>query len=105
MKTRHTIVAEIEKRFSFPGLADGEYEVAYPEVAITYDYIPGRPAYTPRGEYGPIDPPEPAEVEFVGVRVLNYDGLDGMHYEDVRTMAEDWLNDEGYEGACRNAEI
>lgn len=32
-------------------------------VCFNYSYTPGRPAFTPRGEYAPIDPPEPAEVE------------------------------------------
>jgi len=32
------------------------------DVRFHYDFTPGKPAYTPRGEYAPIDPPEPPEV-------------------------------------------
>ena len=32
------------------------------EVKIAYHYNPPVPAFTPRGEYAPIDPPEAAEV-------------------------------------------
>lgn len=36
------------------------------DVTVAYHFQPGRPAYTPRGEYAPIDPPEGPEVEIVG---------------------------------------
>lgn len=33
-------------------------------------YHPSRRAYTPRGEYGPIDPPEPASFEYDKIFVV-----------------------------------
>lgn len=36
---------------------------------VTYEWTPGRPAHTPRGEYAPIDPPEPPEVSFMSIKV------------------------------------
>lgn len=35
------------------------------DIVVEYTISPGRPAYTPRGEHAPIDPPEGAEVEVV----------------------------------------
>lgn len=99
----HTIEAEFEIKFSIPGMPDDEREVAYPTALVTYKYSPGRPAFTPRGEFGPIDPPEPADVELLGVKLLNGDGL-APEYEQLREWAEDWLNDKGYERAVNFAE-
>jgi hypothetical protein len=104
--TIHTLTAEIEIKHQPPGmgLPDDEYEVSYPEVEITYRYTRGRPAYTPRGEYGPIDPADPAEVELVGAKLINGDGL-LPEYEQVREWAENYLDsDKGYQFAIRNAE-
>lgn len=56
----HTADAEIECYCDEPGTF--EYDVTI-KVAI----YPGAPAYTPRGEYGPIDPPEPPAVEIRSV--------------------------------------
>ena len=100
----HTIFAEFERKFTFADLAGGETEVAYPEAQITYKYWPGRPAYTPRGEFGPIDPPDPADVELVSVKLLDGDGLSPT-YEELRQWAEEWLeSDVGFRLACRRAE-
>ena len=33
------------------------------ELQFEFTFSPGRPAYTPRGEYAPVDPPEAAEIE------------------------------------------
>lgn len=43
-----------------------EQEVA---CRITYTFQPGRPAYTPRGEWAPTEPPEPDMVEDVSIDV------------------------------------
>jgi hypothetical protein len=100
----HTMLAEIERKFTFSGLADGEYEVAYPTAEITFRYWPGRPAYTPRGEFGPIDPPDPADAEVVGVKLVDGDGLSPT-YEELRQWAEEWLeSDSGFRLASRYAE-
>ena len=41
------------------------------ELDVGFIYTPGRPAYTPRGEYGPIDPPDPPEVDFTEVEITS----------------------------------
>ena len=101
--SKHTLQTEIEIKFSFPGLAEGEQEVAYPKVEITYDYSPGRKAYTPRGEYAPIDPPEPPEINFVSATLINGDGLEPS-MQQIQELASDWLDDKGFDEACSNAE-
>lgn len=106
MARTHTMTAEIEvkHRPAGMGLPDDEYEVSYPEIEITYSYIRGRPAFTPRGEYGPIDPPDPAEVEVTGAKLINGDGL-LPEYEQIRQWAEEYLDsDQGYRAAINNAE-
>lgn len=99
----HSIRAEIEAKFRFPGLADGEFEVAYPTLEIEYDYAPGRPAYTPRGEYAPIDPPDPAEVAFRSATLIDGDGLT-PDQKQIDEWAIDYLDsDHGYNRACQEA--
>lgn len=100
---QHTITAEIEVKFRLPDMPDDEREVAYPKVAVTYNYTPGRPAFTPRGEYAPIDPPEPAEVSFVSAALIDGDGLAPEPFQ-VNDWASDWLDDAGYDEACAHAE-
>ena len=39
------------------------------EVRFTYNYFPAQRAYTPPGEYAPMDPPEPARVELVNIQI------------------------------------
>lgn len=98
--TIHTVEAQISVKFRFPGLAEGETETAYPTLAITFGYRPGRAAYTPRGEYAPIDPPEPEEVEFLSAQVLDDDGMSPTQ-EQIRDWADEWLaSDEGYNACC-----
>lgn len=100
----HTITTRLHVLFSIPGMPDDERESADPTVEIEYRYSPGCPAFTPRGEYAPIDPPDPAEVEFVSARLIEGDGL-APEPEQVDQWAQDWLDsDEGYRDACRNAE-
>jgi hypothetical protein len=45
------------------------------KAEVEYRYSPGRPAHTPLGEYAPIDPPEPPEIDF-GPIVLITEGGD-----------------------------
>jgi hypothetical protein len=101
--SKHTITTEIKVSFTFPGMAEGERETAYPVLSITYQYSPSRPAYTPRGEYGPIDPPDPAEIEFVSAKLVNGDGLDPSD-QQIQEWASDWLDYKGYDVACDHAE-
>jgi hypothetical protein len=103
MATTHTIEAEIEYRFRFPGLEPGEYEIATLKMEVTYLFTKGRPAFTPRGEYGPIDPPDPAEVSFVSAKMIDDDCMDFPQYK-INEIASDWLDtDEGYRMAEDNA--
>lgn len=65
------------------------------DVTIGYTFSPGRPAYTPRGEYAPIDPPEGPEVEIVSVTMLA-DQTTGLRQPVELTPAEtekatDWV--------------
>ncbi len=101
--SQHTIEAEVEVKFRIPDMPADERDVAYPTMAITYNYKAGRRAFTPRGEYAPIDPPEPPEVELVGVKLLNGDGLE-PEYERLLEWAENWLDDAGFNRACEFAE-
>jgi len=104
--TSYKMTAQVEVQFQPPGmgLPDDEYEVAYPKIEIAYRYSPGRPAFTPRGEYGPIDPPEPAEVEFIGAELIDSDGLLPTR-EQLDTWGSDYLDsDAGYQEAVSTAE-
>jgi hypothetical protein len=95
----------VEHKFSFPGLEPGDYESAYPEIEITYKFYPATPAYTPRGEYGPIDPPDPPEVEFISATLIDGDGLT-PNEDQVEELARDFLDsDEGFRAACNSAEF
>lgn len=75
-------------------------EVAHPEIAIAYRYSPGCRAYTPRGEYAPIDPPEPPEVEFESAELLNADGLTATPQQVQKWGADYIASDAGYWRAC-----
>lgn len=50
--------------------ADYDVNGASFTVCVNYIYTPGRPAFTPRGEYAPIDPPEPAAVEIAQIGIM-----------------------------------
>ncbi len=52
------------------------------ELHVTAMFTKGRPAFTPRGEYGPIDPPEADEYDIRSVEVK-----DGEAFFE----APDWL--------------
>jgi hypothetical protein len=105
--TTHTIRAQVEVKFRPIGMED--FEIAYPTLDIEFDYVPGRPAFTPRGEYAPIDPPDPAEVSFRSAKLIDGDGLDPfmgpLGQQTVDDWASDYLDtDEGYEAAIEAAE-
>lgn len=51
-------------------------------ASIEFDFTPARSAHTPRGEYAPIDPPEPAIVDIVKVE---------LHLRDETIVAPSWL--------------
>lgn len=98
-----TITTEITWRFHLSGMPDDEHETAYPKIEITYGYSPGSKAFTPPGEYGPIDPPDAPEIEFISGRLIDGDGLDPTQ-DQVNDKARDWLDDDGFDEACAYAE-
>lgn len=61
-------------------------------VDLTFDckITPGRPAFTPRGEYAPIDPPEPPEVEIVEI-CLNTKPLPQKLHEEIIEQCGEWV--------------
>jgi hypothetical protein len=99
---RYTLTADVEVKFVPAGLV--EQEVEYPTLDIEFSYLPGRPAFTPRGEYAPIDPPDPAEVEFLRATLADGKGLLPTQ-DQINDWARDYLDsDEGYRRACDVAE-
>lgn len=101
MQTK-TMTAEIEVRFVPVSLY--ETEVEYPVVEIEYTHLRGSPAFTPRGEYAPIDPPTPAEVDFRAAKLIDGKGLLPTQ-EQINDWAREYLDsDEGYRRACDVAE-
>lgn len=100
--TLHIATFQIEQRFKI-GPEPDDYEVAYPDIEITFRLYPGGPSPTPRGEYGPIDPPDPHEIEFVSAKLINDDGL-SLTPAIVTEMAREHLEtDDGYSYACEVA--
>ena len=92
---------------------DGDDTKVY-EVTITYDYTPGSPAVTPRGEYQPTNPPEPPDIsvrDIVVVLPKTNVNTWPRHKEDFDDWlkcdatfnlmcqeAESWLAQKGYDG-------
>jgi len=79
-------------------LTFGGYETSLSPLVVEYTHHRARPGYTPRGEYAPIDPPEPEHVE-IGLVYVEKDGarnplpewmIEGMT-EDLEALClEDW---------------
>ena len=68
------------------------------EVRVIYNFFPAQRAYTPPGEYAPMDPPEPASVELVNIQIeRSVDGkmiwcdADAAEYEQLSTWIETTL--------------
>jgi hypothetical protein len=98
-RSTHFATVEPTVKFGFPGF-DGD-EVAYPQIKITFSYLPGSP-----GRFNPINggfPPDPAEIEVTGATLLDSDGLRPLP-DQVREWAERYAEDEGYEYLCELAE-
>ena len=93
----HSITAEIEYRFRFPGLPYDENETAYPVIEIEFDYRKGCPERGPTYASGG-EPADPAEVELIGAKLINSDGVT-LTPEQIEEMAADWLNGVGYDRA------
>ncbi len=83
MRTRHNI----RTTYSYE---DGEGNVLSEiELRIWFHYTPARPAYTPRGEYAPIDPPEPAEIDF-DMAEEEAAPFNGRVWDKARPELQDW---------------
>ncbi len=104
MSRKISMTVELERFFSFPGLAPGEREVAYPKVDLTLNYSPGCPAVMYRRNGDPGWPAEPAEIEIISAKLADGDGL-APTQEQVYDWAQEWLDsDAGYQYACDQAD-
>ena len=92
----HNIEAEIEVQDELEGDA-----CLYPHIEIVYSYSPGCRA---RVNYDENDhPAEAAELEVMDVTLTEDAGLD-PDAKQLMMWAEEWLQGDGYDAACRNAE-
>lgn len=101
MSSIHTITAEVEARFTFPGLADGEHETAYPTVEIQYAFVRGSPATRPSFSC-PGEPADPDEVDLISARLVDGDGITPTE-DQIHEWAREWLHGDGYHEACAHA--
>ena len=66
-------------------------------ATVTGTFFRARPAYTPRGEYAPIDPPEPAsfEIESVVIEIggKKLDFIPFLTEAQLSQIAEEGIND------------
>jgi hypothetical protein len=98
--TRHTIEAQPHVKFRVPGLED--LESADPLIEVEYTYLPGYPATGPT-YYSGGEPGQGPELDLISAKLLAGDGLD-PDQKQVEEWARDWLDDAGYDIACRHAE-
>lgn len=71
------------------GSGDAEHE--FQRLVVEYRYVKGSPAYTPRGEYAPIDPPEPEHAEIGNVYVVTEEVVRGVKTLDARHPLPEWM--------------
>jgi hypothetical protein len=101
--SKHTIETELHVKIKPAGLVD--FEAIYPVVVIEYEYMPGSPAYTPRGEFAPIDPPIAPECRFLSAKLVRCADFDPTPAQ-VEEWSMDWLDsEEGFSSACYYAEL
>jgi acetamidase/formamidase len=98
----HTIQTDVEYRFTFPGLAEGDFEIAYPTLDIEFSFTPGCPATGPSYSSGG-EPADPAEVEIISVKLVNADGVT-LSDDQLKELADKWLDGAGYQEACDAAD-
>ncbi len=101
--SQHTITAEIKVQFRISGMPEDERETAYPKVEITYTFTRGADEVRYQSNGDPGYPAEPHELEFISAKLIDGDGLEPEQYQ-LTDWAEEWLQDEGYDQACRHAE-
>lgn len=102
----YKLTAEIEVKHQPPGmgLPDDEYEVSYPKIEIEYRYSPGDPGCMYQRNGDPGWPPEPAEVDLIGAKLIAGDGLLPTAAQ-VQDWAQDFLDSEsGFNEAVSHAE-
>ena len=72
------------------------------DMVVSFNYIPGRPAHTPRGEYAPIDPPDPPEIDIRRIEIMGKTGdwrsATALEFDFV---SERLLNDE-FDDMCES---
>lgn len=100
--TRHIIRAEVEVKFTPVGMTD--LECAYPKIEIEFSYTPGYPEQGPSYDSGG-EPGAGAEIDFISATIRDGDG-DGLDpsQEQINDWARTWIEDDGYDAACRVAE-
>ena len=98
--TRHTISTELEVTFVPARLTESETE--YPKIEITYNFTAGDPGSGPSYSSGG-EPPTGAELEVVSVKVVDACGIT-MGSKWWEEKAQEWLDNDGYERACDEAE-
>jgi len=81
--SQHTIQTEVEVQLAYD-------DYAYPVLEITYEYERGYTPKTPRGEYGPIDPPVGDHIYLYEAKLLNGHGMHPKHYR-IQEWAEQFL--------------
>jgi hypothetical protein len=75
-------------------IGEGETELT---IDIAYSYKPEWPADS-------MDPGAPAEMEVIKAVVVGDEDFNNFLPAYVRDLAQNWLDDEGYEMACQHAE-
>jgi hypothetical protein len=78
--------------FTYETTNEFDHVVEELEVRVVYKYFPYQPACTPRGEYQPIDPPEPAHVEVEEIEIED-SPFDGKHWRQASDDEFDTLGD------------
>ena len=104
--SKHTIRYTVPVHYK---INSDESDTAYPTMMVTYNYRPARPAYTPPGEYAPIDPPEDAEIEVIAAEVVpdESDGVGDLTPAQALEWAERLVegDDVAFFDFCEQAEI
>jgi hypothetical protein len=100
MSGKHTIIAEIPIEFHLSGAPEDEHETAYPSLELTYSFVRGCPARICWDEND--HPAEPHELELLDVKVLDSDYI-GLSDKEWFELAQNWIDDAGYDAAVDHA--
>ncbi len=102
----------IEVPVTFPINNEGDREVCYPRIEVTFSYLPGSPGCWTQRNGDPGWPADPAEIEIIKAVMVDGDGVTDPHDTpdpDPDGTIRDWVNayldrDEGYQILCDLAE-